>query len=147
MEHNNHKQSKRAASEVMWPICQYPYSGNFLACHPTVFSLWLWLMIGRCLRQFATRILILFYQYSFMRRFVIFGTLLAQSLLFEYSNIPFTMICKTVIKLSHREHEDCTLLTNSTKNLALYQVNITSQIENFIICGANVNWHLWWRKS
>lgn len=74
-----------------------------------------------------------------MRRFVIFGTLLAQSLLFEYSNIPFTMICKTVIKLSHREHEDCTLLTNSTKNLALYQVNITSQIENFIICGANVN--------
>ena len=58
-------------------------------------------MVRRCQGQFATRILSLFFfQYSFMRRHAISVARFPHSLLFECANVPFTMICKTVMTIT-----------------------------------------------
>lgn len=73
-----------------------------------------------------------------MRRLALSVALLAHSLIFEYSNIPFIMTYKTMTIITQGE-EDCIVFNNSSKNLALYHVKITSQIENFLSYGASGN--------
>lgn len=133
---------KRAASEVMWPIWQYSYSGNFLACHQLSYSFDSVFMFEMCQRQFATRTSIFnFYQHSLWKD-------LPSLIILFYLGIQISLY--NDLKNSdnyNTKHEDCILLTSSSKNLALYHVHITSQTENSISYGTSVNWCSWWRKS